>query len=99
MQILNIFGFAENGPADPVDDQHFFAGIRFINQYHPFSLGEKGFQIVFLKLSFQLLGFLQEKPVVYYGQSISVAPDPVLETQSQKVSQTRAKKLEEIAAE
>ena len=40
-----------------------------------------------------------EKPVVYYGQSISVAPDPVLETQPQKVSQTRAKKLEEIAAE
>jgi len=40
-----------------------------------------------------------EKPVVYYGQSISVAPDPVLETQPQTVSQTRAKKLEEIAAE
>jgi hypothetical protein len=40
-----------------------------------------------------------EKPVVYYGQSISVAPDPELETQPQKVSQTRAKKLEEIAAE
>lgn len=27
-----------------------------------------------------------EKPVVYYGQSISVAPDPVLETQPQTVS-------------
>ena len=39
-----------------------------------------------------------EKPVVYYGQSISVAPDPALETQPQTVSQTRAKKLEEIAA-
>jgi hypothetical protein len=27
-----------------------------------------------------------EKPVVYYGQSISVAPDPMLETQPQTVS-------------
>jgi heterodisulfide reductase subunit B len=40
-----------------------------------------------------------ERPVVYYGQSISVAHDLALETRPQTVIQTRAKKLEEIAAE